>query len=184
MEKIGGNKIILPNDQRQPFGSYFRLRRQALLGHGTNDIVLPVVPGSKYLSYVSGYVDDTSDPGRPTMWVFGTNDCVGDHDPTAGSCGFNSSDPSQFIPCACPPGAGAAPRSEVWALWSSDPQLRPETWRKRRVLTMPPELPIFNTDVTRGPSGHVSTRTTRQRSQPTAVVLELQVAVARVGDDV
>ena len=161
-----------------PAGAAARPRgRQALLGHATNDIVLPLVPGSKYLSYVSGYVDEASDPGRPTMWVFGTNDCVGDHDPVAGSCGFNSSDPSQFIPCACPPGAGAAPRSEVWALWSSDPQLRPETWPKRRVLTMPPELPIFNTDVTRGPSGHVSNRTTRQ-SADRCRVLGLQIAVA------
>ena len=156
VEKIGGNQIILPGDQRQKYGSYFRLRQQALLGHGSNDVVVPVVPGSRFLSYVSGYVDDTN-ASNPTIWVFGTNDCPGDdYHGIPGSCRFNSTDAASWIPCTCHDGSLA--RSEVWALWSSDPQLSASSWQKQRVITMPPELPIFNTDVTKGADGdHVMT---------------------------
>lgn len=131
VEKVGGNTIILPHDQRQRVGSYFRIREQALLGHGTNDNVVPMVPGSHFLSYASAYVDNQSTPSRPTLWVFGTNDCAEDVGSAwwrqSGGCTFNASDPTQWLPCQCPPTSGGidkgVARSQIWALWSSDPGL-------------------------------------------------------------
>ena len=62
-------------------GSLFRVRKQSLLGHGSNDLVdagggVAVIPGSKYKSFASAYVDETN-PARPPLWVFRTSDCVG-----------------------------------------------------------------------------------------------------------
>lgn len=171
VEKIGGNTIILPKDQRQPTGSYFRIREQVLLGHGTNDVAVPLVPGSRFLSYVSGYVDETSNTSRPTLWVFGTNDCIGDSSmKVSGTCTFNTTPPHAWIPCGCHPNPPISPnasfqRSEIWALWSSDPQLSEKSWQKKKVLTLPVEVPVFNTDVTAGPSGAVmATETVRMTS--------------------
>ena len=76
-------------------GSLFRIRKQSLLGHGSNDLVITggdvaVIPGSKYKSFANAYIDE-SDPARPTLWVFGTSDCVGWNVPTG--CAFNMSLP-------------------------------------------------------------------------------------------
>eukprot|EP01045_Picozoa_sp_COSAG04_P016863 COSAG04_NODE_1445_length_6714_cov_1.982162_3_plen_292_part_00 len=134
VEKIAGsaNTIWLPGDVCKPNstnglgppcpnrGSYFRIRKQALLGHGSNDPVdtgggVNVIPGSVYKSYASAYVDE-SDPARPTLWVFGTNDCEGWNHPTG--CTFNTSAPGDpWLPCQCPDGQVA--RGEIWAMWSS-----------------------------------------------------------------
>jgi hypothetical protein len=136
-------------------GSYFRIRQQALLGHGSNDPVdtgggVNIIPGSQYKSFASAFVDDTSDPARPTLWVFGTSDCVGWNKPTG--CAFNTSAPDHpWIPCNCP--GGTVARGEVWAMWSSDPLLSKSSWRYKKVLSLPPEIGVCNTDVTRGPGG-------------------------------
>lgn len=168
VEKIGANPIILPGDKRIPRGSYFRIRKQALLGHGSNEVVVPVVPGSVFKSFANSYIDDRN-ASHPTMWVFGTSDCHGWDKPTG--CAFNNSAPGiqrpwgiqhPWMPCVCPPDSqghstGIA-RGEVWAMWSSDPLLRAESWQSKLVLTLPPQVPVCNVDVTRGPSGqHVMT---------------------------
>eukprot|EP01048_Picozoa_sp_COSAG05_P015717 COSAG05_NODE_1929_length_3819_cov_16.551882_4_plen_496_part_00 len=168
VEKIGGNTIILPHDQRQSAGSYFRIREQALLGHGTNNVVVPLVPGSRFLSYASAYVDEASNASRPTLWVFGTNDCAEDVGSAwwhkTGGCNFNASNQRQWVPCRCPPTSGGidkgVARSQIWALWSSDPDL--SSWQATVILTLPPEVPVFNTDVTAGPSGAVMATETAQ----------------------
>ena len=171
VEKIGGSAdtIWLPGDVCKPNstngspgvapctsrGSYFRIRQQALLGHGSNDPVdtgggVNIIPGSQYKSFASAFVDDTSDPARPTLWVFGTSDCVGWNKPTG--CAFNTSAPDHpWIPCNCP--GGTVARGEVWAMWSSDPLLSKSSWRYKKVLSLPPEIGVCNTDVTRGPGG-------------------------------
>ena len=168
VEKIAGsaNTIWLPGDVCKPNstnglgppcanrGSYFRIRKQALLGHGSNDPVdtgggVNVIPGSVYKSYASAYVDE-SDPARPSLWVFGTNDCEGWNRPTG--CTFNTSAPGDpWVPCQCPDGQVA--RGEIWAMWSSDPLLSKSSWSYKKILSLPPQIGACNTDVTKGPDG-------------------------------
>ena len=135
-------------------GSYFRIRKQLLLGHGSNDLVdtgggMALVPGSRYKSFANAYIDE-SDPARPTLWVFGTSDCVGWNRPTG--CEFNMSLPGHpWMPCECP--GGTVERGEVWAMWSSDPLLSESSWTYKKILTLPPQVGVCNTDVTKGPGG-------------------------------
>ena len=171
VEKIGGSAdtIWLPGDVCKPGstngskgvapctsrGSFFRVRKQALLGHGSNDPVdtgggVNIIPGSRYKSFASAYVDDTTDAARPTLWVFGTNDCTGWNKPTG--CMFNTSAPGDpWLPCDCP--SGSVARGEVWAMWSSDPLLSKSSWRYKKIMSLPPEIGVCNTDVTKGPGG-------------------------------
>ena len=137
-------------------GSLFRIRKQSLLGHGSNDLVMTgtdtgggvaIIPGSKYKSFASAYVDET-DPARPTLWVFGTSDCVGWNAPSG--CVFNLSLPGHpWMPCECP--GGTVERGEVWAMWSSDPLLSESSWKYKKVLQLPPQIGVCNIDVAKGP---------------------------------
>ena len=38
-------------------------------------------------------------------------------------------------------------------MWSSDPLLSVSSWQYKKVLHLPPEIGVCNTDVTRGPNG-------------------------------
>ena len=137
-------------------GSAFRIRKQSLLGHGSNDLVdtgggVAIVPGSKYKSFASAYVDETTHPARPTLFVFGTSDCVGWNAPISG-CTFNLSLPGHpWMPCECP--SGTVERGEVWAMWTNDPLLSEASWQYKKVLQLPPQIGVCNTDVTKGPDG-------------------------------
>eukprot|EP01052_Picozoa_sp_SAG31_P024838 SAG31_NODE_2140_length_6350_cov_2.239962_1_plen_612_part_00 len=170
VEKIAGNanSIWLPGDVCKPGstngtpgvkpctnrGSYFRVRRQKLLGYGSNDPIdtgggVNLIPGSNYKSFASAYVDN-SDSTRPTLWVFGTSDCTGWNKPTG--CAFNTSaSGNPWVPCNCPDGAVA--RGEVWAMWSSDPLLTKSSWQYKKIMSLPPQIGVCNTDVTKGPGG-------------------------------
>ena len=157
VETIAGSArtIWMPGDPCQTGvpcsvrGSYFRIRKQALLGHGSNDVIVGTVPGSKYKAYAAAYIDWDAN-NRPTMWVFGTSDCVGWNVPTG--CKFNTSAPGNpWEPCQCP--LGAVARGEVWAMWSSDPLLSLSSWQYKKILSLPPQIAICNTDVTRGHNG-------------------------------
>ena len=153
VEKVGGNLIVLPHDQRQSVGSYFRIRQQALLGVGNNDVLVPKIPGSRFLSYANALSVEragTNGAGNDTLYVFGTNDCAVTGRTTDSGCGFLNHG-LVHTPCHCT--TGPLSRSQVWVLWSSDPQLRASSWQKRQLLELPPDLPVMNTDVTRGPGG-------------------------------
>jgi hypothetical protein len=84
------------------------------------------------------------------LWIFGTSDCDGWNRPTG--CNFNTSLPGNpWMPCNCPD--KTVERGEVWAMWSSDPLLSEDSWRYKKVLTLPPDIGVCNTDVTKGPDG-------------------------------
>ena len=104
--------------------SHFRIRRQALMGVGTNEVLLPLVPGTLGISFCSAHVAPPQAGGNATLYIFGTNN-------------------DQRY--------GGAPRSQVHVFWSSDPSLR--TWGRAVALTLPPGFAAFKAAVTRGPDG-------------------------------
>jgi hypothetical protein len=118
---IGGEPLLANGS------SHFRVRRQALLGHGTNDVVVPMVPDSVEIAFCNAHVQYTGPGGElglQTLWVFGTNN------------------DDRW---------GGAPRSQVHAFWSSDVQLK--SWNHSVALQLPAGYVAFNTDVTAGPGG-------------------------------
>ena len=59
--------------------SHFRVRKQRLLGHGSNDVVVPMIPGTMQITFCNAHVEQTGPDGKlgngsQTLWVFGTND--------------------------------------------------------------------------------------------------------------
>ena len=48
--------------------SHFRVRKQALRGRGTNEVVVPLIPDSTQMTFCNAHISGE------TLWVFGTND--------------------------------------------------------------------------------------------------------------
>ena len=106
--------------------SHFRVRKQALLGHGTNEDVINLIPHTVQISFCNAYVQESGAAlGNTTLWVFGTND------------------DDRW---------GAPARTQVHAFWSSDPAL--QIWNHSIALRLPAGYQAFNTDVTAGPGGY------------------------------
>ena len=89
--------------------SHFRIRRQALMGVGTNEVLLPLVPGTLGISFCSAHVAPQAD-GNSTLYIFGTNN--GGEAPRTQVHVFWSSDPSlrtwgRAVALTLPPGFAA-----------------------------------------------------------------------------
>jgi hypothetical protein len=129
--KPGENRIHVGGEPLLANGSsHFRVRRQVLLGHGSNEVVVPMIPDSTQISFCNAHVQHSGPGGAlgnssQTLWVFGTNDDTR---------------------------WGAPARSQVHAFWSSDPALK--DWNHSIAITLPDGYVAFNTDVTAGPGGY------------------------------
>lgn len=54
---VGGEPLLANGS------SHFRVRKQRLLGHGSNDVVVPMIPGTMQISFCNAHVQQTGPHG-------------------------------------------------------------------------------------------------------------------------